>query len=225
MAGDLANLLRRRTVVMLSTATIAMILLAIGAGLAGCGTSNKNNQTTSGQTAPTPAASIAQGTWTITLSGNTSLQTGDPEYSIGGTMEVSFAPPATPFSIGKENGVTSCSASWIDDYGEIDSFSTLGPVCFTADPDESVGSFPSWTPSSGSIGTGATLLLIGVPSDPPPAGSSFNFFYLENAAGGFIGVSGEGTITNGVMTATWTCTPPPGYLVCVGTGPFTGTQQ
>jgi len=223
MASHIVHLFQRITVERLSTSTSAAIIFITALGFLGCG-SNSSNQTGQGSPTPPPVASIAQGTWTMTLSGNISLQSGDPESSIGGKLQASLVPTGTPFSIGKENGFTSCSASWINDFGVIDSYSTSGPACFTADPDENVGSL-TWTASSGSIGTGSTLLLIGVPSNVPVASSTFNFFYLENAAGGFVGVSGEGTITDGVMTGTWTCNPPPGYLVCVGTGPFTGVQQ
>jgi hypothetical protein len=70
-------------------------------------------------------------------------------------------------------------------------------------------------------------VLIGVPSDLVPSGSSstIDFLFAEADQYGDAAVfNGNGTITNGVMTGTWICNA--NSPVCFGEGgTFTGSKQ
>jgi hypothetical protein len=83
----------------------------------------------------------------------------------------------------------------------------------------------SWT--GGDPNTRATLLLVGVPQDPAPAGSSVNFLYMDDTFYGSAELIGTGTISGGSITGTWQCNAKatPAYNNCSGSGTFSGTQQ
>jgi hypothetical protein len=101
--------------------------------------------------------------------------------------------------------------------------SVRGPVCFIANNNTSQGSIPGSGLPSSSKGRG---VLIGVAANPLPANGTFNnlLFVVGDASGNFVEFTGSGTVSNGTMTGTGSCSPS--TPLCQGvTGTFSGKQQ
>ncbi len=68
-------------------------------------------------------------------------------------------------------------------------------------------------------------VLIGVPSNPVPAGATLNLLFVAGDKNGNVveGI-GSGTVTKGTMTGTGSCSP--NTPMCQGvSGTFSGTHQ
>jgi hypothetical protein len=139
-----------------------------------------------------------QGMWTVT--GNLGAQSGSETY------QVAFVP--SPCSV----------------MSPVGTFSVQGPVCFIANNNTGQGSISGKGLLSNSNNTGEGV-LIGVASDPVPANATFNLlFVLGEQNGNFVEFTGSGTIANGTMTGTGSCSP--GTPLCQGSsGTFSGNQQ
>jgi hypothetical protein len=139
-----------------------------------------------------------QGMWTVT--GNLGSQGGS------GTYQVTFV--SSPCSVTSPVGT----------------FSVQGPVCFIANNNSGQGSISGKGLLSSAKNTGEGV-LIGVPSNPVPANAKFNLlFVLADQNGNVVEFTGSGTVTNGTMTGTGSCsTSTP---VCQGvSATFSGSQQ
>ncbi len=141
------------------------------------------------------------GTWTVT--GSFSSQGTPNPQSESGPYQVNLV--ASPCSVTTPVGM----------------FSVQGSVCFIANNNTGQGSITGPGIAPKSTGQG---LLIGVPSNPLPAGKTFNLlFVVGNQSGNFAEFTGSGTVSNGTLTGTGSCSP--NTPVCQGaTGTFSGTQ-
>lgn len=137
------------------------------------------------------------GTWTVT--GNLGSQSGS------GTYQVSLV--SSPCSVTTPVGM----------------FSVQGPVCFIANNNSGQGSISGTGLPSTSKNTGQGV-LIGVAANPVPANGTFNLLFVTgDASGNFVEFTGSGTVSNGTMTGTGSCSSTP---MCQGlSGTFTGTLQ
>jgi len=101
-------------------------------------------------------------------------------------------------------------------------FSVQGSVCFIANNNSGQGSITGTGTPSSSKGQG---VLIGVPSNPVPAGAKFNLLFVAGDMNGtLVEFTGSGTVSNGTITGTGSCSPS--TPMCQGvTGTFSGTQQ
>jgi hypothetical protein len=139
-----------------------------------------------------------QGMWTVT--GNLGSQGGS------GTYQVALV--SSPCSVTSPVGT----------------FSVQGPVCFIANNNTGQGSISGTGLLISSKNTGEGV-LIGVPSNPVPASATFNLlFVLGDQNGNVVEFTGSGTVGNGTMTGTGSCSPS--TPMCQGvSGTFSGNQQ
>jgi hypothetical protein len=139
-----------------------------------------------------------QGTWTVT--GNLGSQ------GVSGTYQVTFV--SSPCSVTSPVGT----------------FSVEGSVCFIANNNSGQGSISGKGLLSSARNTGEGV-LIGVPSNPVPANATFNLlFVLGEQNGNFVEFTGGGTVTNGTMTGTGSCSA--NTPMCQGvSATFSGSQQ
>jgi hypothetical protein len=139
-----------------------------------------------------------QGMWTVT--GNLSSQGGS------GTYQVALV--SSPCSVTSPVGT----------------FSVQGPVCFIANNNTGQGSISGTGLLISSKNTGEGV-LIGVPANPVPASATFNvLFVLGDQNGNVVEFTGSGTVGNGTMTGTGSCSPS--TPMCQGvSGTFSGNQQ
>jgi hypothetical protein len=147
-------------------------------------------------TGSAPVTSMA-GAWTVT--GNLGSQGGS------GTYQVSLV--SSPCSVETAVGT----------------FSVQGPVCFIANNNSGQGSISGSGLPGTSKNTGQGV-LIGVASNPVPANGTFNLLFVVGYANGdFVEFTGSGTIGNGTMTGTGSCSP--NTPLCQGmSGTFSGNQ-
>src|SRR5438132_11716555 len=138
-----------------------------------------------------------QGTWTVT--GNLGSQGGP------GTYQVALV--SSPCSVTTPVGV----------------FSVQGPVCFIANNNTGQGSISGTGLPSSSKNTGQGV-LIGVPSNPVPADATFNLLFVSDKNGNVVEFTGSGTVANGTMTGTGSCSPS--TPMCQGvSATFSGKKQ
>jgi hypothetical protein len=99
-----------------------------------------------------------------------------------------------------------------------------GSICFIANNNSGQGSISGKGLLSSAKNKGEGV-LIGVPSDPVPANATFNLlFVLGDQNGNFVEFTGGGTVTNGTMTGTGSCST--NTPMCQGVGAtFSGSQQ
>jgi hypothetical protein len=144
------------------------------------------------------AVTSMQGTWTVT--GNLGSQGGP------GTYQVALV--SSPCSVTTPVGT----------------FSVQGPVCFIASNNTGQGAISGTGLPSTSKNTGQGV-LIGVAANPVPANGTFNLLFVAgDASGNFVEFTGSGTVSNGVMTGTGSCSPS--TPLCQGlSGTFSGNQQ
>ena len=143
------------------------------------------------------AVTSMPGTWTVT--GNLGSQGGS------GTYQVSLV--SSPCSVTTPVGM----------------FSVQGPVCFIANNNSGQGSISGTGLSIYASNTGQGV-LIGVPSNPVPSGSTLNLLFVAANNSGFVEFTGSGTVGNGTMTGTGSCSAS--TPACQGvTGTFSGTLQ
>jgi hypothetical protein len=139
-----------------------------------------------------------QGTWAVT--GDIGSQSGSETY------QVAFVP--SPCSV----------------MSPVGTFSVQGPVCFIANNNTGQGSISGKGLLGNSKNTGEGV-LIGVAANPVPANGTFNMIFVAgDASGNFVEFTGSGTVSNGTMTGTGSCSPS--TPLCQGmTGTFSGKQQ
>jgi hypothetical protein len=137
-----------------------------------------------------------QGTWTAT--GSLSTQSAARTYQV--------ALVSSPCSVTTPVGT----------------FSVQGPACFIANNNTGQGSISGAGIGSSSKGQG---VLIGVSANPVPAGGAFNLVFVAgDGNGNFVEFTGSGTISNGMVTGTGSCSP--NTPVCNGdSATFTATLQ
>jgi hypothetical protein len=106
----------------------------------------------------------------------------------------------------------------------VGTFSVQGPVCFVANNNSGQGSISGKGLLSNASNTGEGV-LIGVPANPVPANSTINLlFVLGESNGTFVEFTGSGTVANGTMSGTGSCSA--NTSLCQGTtATFTGTLQ
>jgi len=139
-----------------------------------------------------------QGAWSVT--GNLGSQSGPATY------QVVFV--SSPCSVTTSVGT----------------FSVQGPVCFIANNNSGQGSISGTGAGSPAKSTGQGV-LIGVPSNPVPAGATFNLLFVAgDQNGNFVEFTGTGTVTKGTMTGTGSCSSS--TPMCQGlSGTFSGNLQ
>jgi len=144
-----------------------------------------------------PGTSMA-GTWTVT--GDPGSQSGSPSYQV--VLVSSPCSVATP----------------------VGTFSVIGPVCFTANNNTGQGSISGTGIPTSPKSTGQGVLL-GVSSNPVPSNGAFNLVFVAGDANGtLIEFTGSGTISNGTMTGTGSCSAS--TPLCQGMSvTFSGTLQ
>jgi hypothetical protein len=105
----------------------------------------------------------------------------------------------------------------------VGTFSVDGPVCFIANNNSGQGSISGKGLLSNANNTGVGV-LIGVPANPVPENATFNILGVQANSGGFVEFTGTGTIGNGTMTGTASCSP--NTPLCQGvSAAFSGTLQ
>jgi len=140
-----------------------------------------------------------QGTWTVT--GNVS-----GSQSGSGTYQVALVP-------------SPCSVTT-----PVATFSVQGASCFIANNNSEQGSISGTGLPSSSKNTGQGV-LVGVASNPVPAGATFNLLFVAgDANGNFVEFTGSGTVANRTLTGTGSCSPS--TPMCQGvSGTFSGNEQ
>jgi hypothetical protein len=138
------------------------------------------------------------GAWTVT--GNLGTQSGSETYQV--TLVSSPCSAVSP----------------------VGTFSVQGPVCFIANNNTGQGSISGKGLLSNANNTGEGV-IIGATANPVPANSTLNLlFVLGEKNGTFIEFTGNGTVANGTMTGSGTCSAS--TPVCQGmSATFSGTQQ
>ena len=103
-------------------------------------------------------------------------------------------------------------------------FSVQGPVCFIANNNTGEGSISGTGLPNSPKSTGQGV-LVGVPSNPVPANATVNLLFVAgDKNGNFAEFTGSGTVANGKMTGTGSCSP--NTPVCQGaSATFSGNQQ
>jgi hypothetical protein len=157
-----------------------------------------STQNSSTQNAEGGSETSLQGMWTVT--GNLG--------SLGGSHTYQISLVSSPCSVTTPVG----------------NFSVQGPVCFIANNNSGQGSISGAGLPSTSKNTGQGV-LIGVASNPVPASGGFNLLFVSgDASGNFVEFTGSGTVANGTMTGTGSCSSS--TPLCQGmSGTFSGTQQ
>jgi hypothetical protein len=98
-----------------------------------------------------------------------------------------------------------------------------GPVCFVANNNSGQGSISGkgLLPSANNTGVG---VLIGVPANPVPENATFTILGVQANSTGFVEFTGTGTVANGTMTGTASCST--NTPLCQGvSASFSGTLQ
>jgi hypothetical protein len=176
-----------------------LILLGLATG---CSSSNKS--TTSSAATGTSMEATWSVTATATATGNVGSQCTNGVCGPG-SYQVTFV--SSPCTVSTPVG----------------SFSVQGPVCFIANNNSGQGSISGTGLPSGLNNTGQGV-LIGVPSNPAPSGSALNLAFVAANSSGFVEFVGSGTVGNGTITGTGSCSQ--NTPVCAGvTGTFSGTIQ
>jgi hypothetical protein len=144
------------------------------------------------------ATTSMPGTWAVT--GNLGSQAGSATY------QVSLV--SSPCSVTTAVGV----------------FSVQGPVCFIASNNTGQGSISGTGLPSASKNTGQGV-LIGVAANPVLGHGTFNLLFVAgDASGNFVEFMGSGTVSDGTMTGTGSCSSS--TPLCQGmSGTFSGTLQ
>lgn len=163
-------------------------------------------------TGPSTSANMLASSWVITTT-----QTGSGAQTV---ITAAFVANGTPLYDVSLVGYTSCDLSALLGTGPVQ-----GPACFFAAGSGVIGPVGSLAVNNPEIGP--LELLIGVPTNPAPPGSTVTLWYNEDLQfAGLWTITGTGAVSNnGTVSGTWTCnaqaTPE-----CAGTtGTFTAVQQ
>jgi len=174
---------------------LTLIMLVLAAG---CSSSNKTPQ----------SGTTMDGLWSIsataTSAGNFGFQC--PQDCGPGTYQVTFV--SSPCSVTTPVGT----------------FSAKGPVCFIANNNSGQGSI-SGTGLSTTVKNKQEGVLMGVSANPVPDGGTFSLLFIAgDNNGNFLEGTASGTITNGSMTGTGSCSS--NTPMCQGvSGTFSGNHQ
>jgi hypothetical protein len=182
----------------------SILILSLVVFAAGCSSSNN----VGGSSSTSSSGTSMQGLWTVTATatatGNVGSQCANGVCGPG-TYKVTLV--SSPCSVTTPVGV----------------FSVQGPVCFTANNNSGQGSI-SGTGLPSSLKATGQGVLIGVPSNPVPSGSTLNLLFVAGNKSGFVEFTGSGTVGSGTMTGTGSCSSS--TPVCQGVaGTFSGTLQ
>ncbi len=131
-------------------------------------------------------------------------------------------------SLGTQSGTETYQVTFVSSPCSVTSpvgtFSVQGPVCFIANNNTALGSISGkgLLPNASNTGEG---VLVGVAANPVPANATLNLLFVQGEQNGtFIEFTGSGTVANGTMTGSGTCSSS--TPLCQGmTATFTGTQQ
>ena len=176
-----------------------ILILSLIVFAAGCNSSNKTGD---------PSGTSMQGIWTVTA---TATSTG----GVGSQCTNGVCGPGT-YQLTLVSSPCSVTAP-------VGTFSVQGPVCFIANNNSGQGSISGTGLSIYASNTGQGV-LIGVPSNPVPPGSTLNLLFVAANNSGFVEFTGSGTVGNGTMTGTGSCSAS--TPACQGvTGTFSGTLQ
>ncbi len=156
-----------------------------------------------GNSANKTTGTSMQGTWTVT--GNLQCTQGCGS-GVSNTYQVALV--SSPCSVTTPVGM----------------FSVQGPVCFIANNNTGEGSISGTGIPNSPKSTGQGV-LIGVPSNPVPANATVNLLFVAgDKNGNFAEFTGSGTVANGKMTGTGSCSP--NTPICQGaSATFSGNQQ
>jgi hypothetical protein len=175
------------------------ILIVVAAGC---------NSAKNGGGGSVPSGTSMQGSWTVTA---TATSTG----SVGSQCTNGVCGPGT-YQV--EMVSSPCSVTT-----PVGTFSVQGPVCFIANNNSGQGNISGTGLLSSSSNKGQGV-LIGVASEPVPGGATLNLVFVAANNSGFVEFKGSGTVTNGTMTGTGSCSS--NTPVCEGvSGTFSGTKQ
>jgi hypothetical protein len=175
---------------------VSFLIIAVGCS------STKNATPTS------PSGISMQGTWTVSASPTSTGSLGS--QCTGGCGPETYQLVLVP---------SPCTVST-----PVGTFSVQGPSCFIANNNSGQGSI-SGTGVPASLKNTNQGVLIGVPSNPVPSGSTLNLLFVAADRNGNVAeFTGSGTITNATMAGTGSCSPS--TPICAGvSGTFSGTQQ
>jgi hypothetical protein len=181
-----------------------VLILSLVVFAAGWNSSKK----TGGSSGTSPSGTSMLGVWTVTA---TATATGE----VGSQCTNGVCGPGT-----YQLTLVSSPCSVTTPVGE---FSVQGPVCFIANNNSGQGSI-SGTGLPSSLSATGQGVLIGVPSNPVPSGSTLNLLFVAGNNSGFVEFTGSGTVGSGTMTGTGSCSSS--TPACQGvTGTFSGTLQ
>jgi hypothetical protein len=159
------------------------------------GCTSSNTMTTTG----TPTA--MPGTWAVTGTAQCTSNCGSPTRTYQVILVSSPCSVTTP----------------------VGTFSVQGPVCFIANNNTGDGSISGTGLPSTSKNDGQGV-LIGVPANPVPANATANLLFVTADGSNFVEFTGSGTVTNGKLTGTGSCSAD--TPVCQGVSvTLTGTLQ
>src|SRR5437773_5127050 len=171
-----------------------ILILVLIVFAAGCG----------GNSAPKPTGTSMQGTWTVT--GNLQCTQGCGS-GVSNTYQVALV--SSPCSVTTPVGT----------------FSVQGPVCFIANNNSGQGSISGTGLSTDATKNTQQGILIGVHSNPVAKGAAFNLILVAgDNNGNFVEGTASGTVGNGSMTGTGSCSS--NTPVCQGvSGTFSANHQ
>jgi hypothetical protein len=179
------------------------LILSLVVFAAGCNSSNN-----AGGSSGKPSGTSMQGIWTVTATATATGNVGS-ECTNGvcglGTYKLTLV--SSPCSVTTPVGV----------------FSVQGPACFIANNNSGQGSISGTGLPSNLKATGQGV-LIGVPPNPVPSGSTLNLLFVARNNSGFVEFTGSGTVGSGTMKGTGSCSSS--TPICQGvTGTFSATLQ
>jgi hypothetical protein len=170
------------------------LILSLVVFAAGCNSSNN-----AGGSSGKPSGTSMQGIWTVTATATATGVCGLGTYKL--TLVSSPCSVTTPVGV----------------------FSVQGPACFIANNNSGQGSISGTGLPSNLKATGQGV-LIGVPPNPVPSGSTLNLLFVARNNSGFVEFTGSGTVGSGTMKGTGSCSSS--TPICQGvTGTFSATLQ
>jgi hypothetical protein len=150
-------------------------------------------------------------------SSSKSGQANSPSTNLQGSWAITASEAGASSSVFNVTLVSSpCSVST-----PIGTFTVQGPSCFIADDNTGQGAVSG----TGSFFYPPQGVLIGVSANPAPSNASIDLLFAEaNQLGEAAVFGGDGTVSNGVLSGTWSCNP--NSPICAGlSGSFSGTLQ
>jgi hypothetical protein len=166
----------------------------------GCNSSKNGSDPSSG--------TFMQGMWSISATATSAGTLGQCPQDCGpGTYQVSFV--SSPCTVTTPVGM----------------FSVQGPVCFIANNNSGQGSISGTGLSTDTTKNTQQGILIGVASNPAATGATFNaIFVAGDKNGNFVEGTASGTVGNGSMKGTGSCSS--NTPICQGvSGTFSANHQ